>query len=223
MNRLPTKRVPMKRSVVNTVIGCLAFMALLLGLLVNRVLSPTVMTNQQLSDNGLFVYDVPRRFAGFELVDQDGYPFTQAQLDGKWTLIFFGYTFCPDICPITMATIKQFEDLLVGTEAEGQTQVVMVSVDPQRDTPEKLKQYVEYFDDDYIGATGEFINVFSLARQLNIAFGYQPVGDDGNYLVNHSGEIVLINPNGHFHGMFKIPHDPEKMARTFRSVLRTWR
>jgi len=215
-------RAPLKRSVINTVIGCLAFMALLLGLLVHRVLSPVAMSNQQLSDNGLFVYDVPRRISEFELTDQYGEPFTQEWLKGKWSLLFFGYTYCPDICPITMATIRQFEEILKGTEAEGQTQVAMISVDPERDTPEKLRAYVEFFDDDYIGATDEFIKVFTLARQLNIAFGYQPVGDDGSYLVNHSGEIVLINPNGHFHGMFKIPHDPEKMARTFRSVLSTW-
>jgi protein SCO1/2 len=214
----------MNRKVANTVIGCIAFMALVMGLTLNRILSPAVMTTEQLNENGLFVYDVPRRFSDFALSDQHGAPFTLDQLKGKWSLLFFGYTFCPDICPITMATIRQFEQLLreVDPDAAARLQVVMVSVDPERDTPEKLGEYVGFFGDDYIGATGEYIDIFNFARQLNVAFGYQPQ-PDGSYLVNHSGQITLINPEGHFHGFFKIPHDPEQMALTFRSVHAAWR
>ena len=211
----------MQRNVANTVLGLVAFMALLLGLLVNRVLSPTVMTNEQLSENGMFVYDVPRNIQDFSLHDHNGQPFTKSNLAGTWTLMFFGYTYCPDICPITLATIRQFEGLLQETEAADAVQVVLVTVDPQRDTPEKLGAYVKYFGEDYLGVTGQYIDIFNLARQVNIAFGYQPA-ENGNYLVSHSGEIVLINPNGDFHGFFKIPHNPEKMAANFRSVLSTW-
>src|SRR5688572_23295399 len=107
----------MQRKVANTVLGLVAFMALLLGLLVNRVLSPTVMTNEQLSANGMFVYDVPRSIQDFALQDHSGQPFTKTSLAGKWTLVFFGYTYCPDICPLTLATIRQFEGLLQETEA----------------------------------------------------------------------------------------------------------
>lgn len=214
----------MKRNVANTIIGCVAFMALVMGLTLNRILSPAVMTQQQLNDNGLFVYEVPRRFSGFTLTDQHNQPFTQDWFKGKWSLLFFGYTFCPDICPITMASIRQFEEMLaaVDSNAAAAVQVAMISVDPDRDTLEKLGQYVAYFGEDYVGATGPYIDVFNLARQLNIAFGYVPQ-DDGDYLVNHSGEIVLINPEGHFHGFFKMPHDPDKMALTFRSVVEGWR
>ncbi len=211
----------MQRNVANTVLGLVAFMALLVGLLVHRVLSPTVMTNEQLSENGMFVYDVPRNIQDFSLLDHNGQPFTKSAFAGKWTLVFFGYTYCPDICPITLATIRQFEGLLEETEAAGSVQVVLVTVDPQRDIPEKLKAYVEYFGQDYLGVTGAYIEIFNLARQVNIAFGYQPA-KDGNYLVSHSGEIVLVNPNGDFHGFFKVPHNPEKMAVNFRSVLSTW-
>ncbi len=196
-------------------------MALLLGLLVNRVLSPVVMTNEQLSENGMFVYEVPRSIQDFSLRDHNGQPFTKNNLAGKWSLIFFGYTYCPDICPITLATIRQFEELIKTAEEDAVIQVVMVTVDPQRDTPEKLGAYVKYFGEDYLGVTGEYIDIFNLARQVNIAFGYQPA-EDGNYLVSHSGEIVVVNPNGDFHGFFKVPHDPEKMVRNFRSVFSTW-
>lgn len=214
----------MKKSIANTVIGCVAFIALVMGLTLNRILSPAQMTSQQLSDNGLFVYDIPRGIQDFTLINQNGEPLTKAWFDGKWSLVFFGYTFCPDICPITLATIRQMEELLLEVDAEAAAamQVAMVSVDPQRDTPEKLATYMSYFGDDYVGATGEYIDIFNLARQLNIAFGYTPQPND-EYLVNHSGEVALINPNGHFHGFFKIPHDPEKMAANYRSVFNAWR
>jgi protein SCO1/2 len=214
----------MKKSIANTLIVCVAFIALVLGLTLNRILSPTVMSNQQLSDNGLFVYDVPRRIQDFALIDHSSEPFTQDWLQGKWSLVFFGYTFCPDICPITLATIRQFEQLLAEADpdAANDVQVVMISVDPQRDTPEALGTYMHYFGEDYVGATGEYIDIFNLARQLNIAFGYTPQ-NNGEYLVNHSGEIALINPNGDFHGFFKVPHDPERMAVNFRSVVSSWR
>ena len=208
----------MKRNIANTVIACAAFMAILLGLLVNRILAPAVLSNAQLAENGLFVYDIPRQVAAFSLTDHNGVPFTEARLKGKWSLLFFGYTFCPDICPITLATIRQFEGLLQDTEAAEQIQVAMISVDPQRDTAEKLAAYMGYFSPDYIGVTGQYIDIFNLGRQLNVAFGYQPT-ENGEYLVSHSGEILLINPNGEFHGFFKLPHDPGKMAGNFRSVL----
>lgn len=213
----------MNRKIANTVLGCVAFMALVMGLTLNRILSPAVMTPEQLNDNGLFVYEVPRRFSDFTLMDQYGEPFTAERLRGQWSLLFFGYTFCPDICPITMATLRQFEQVLadVDTDAASSVQIAMISVDPERDTPEKLGEYVGFFGDDYIGATGEYIDIFNFARQLNVAFGYQPQ-EGGEYLVNHSGQIILINPEGHYHGFFKVPHDPEQMALTFRSVYNAW-
>ncbi|MGA0805729.1 MAG: SCO family protein [Pseudohongiellaceae bacterium] len=213
----------MNSKIANTIIGCVAFMALVTGLTANRILSPAVMTQEQLNENGLFVYELPRRFSDFALTDQNGQPFAQERLKGRWTLLFFGYTFCPDICPLTLASIRQFEQTLAAVDAAAaaQVQVAMISVDPERDTLEKLGEYVAYFGADYIGATGQYIDVFNFARQVNIAFGYVPQ-DDGSYLVNHSGEIVLINPEGHFHGFFKVPHDPEKMALTFRSVFDAW-
>jgi protein SCO1 len=213
----------MTSNVAKTVIACVAFMAVLLGLLVHRILSPAVMSNAQLAENGLFVYDIPRTVNAFALTDHAGAPFTQERLQGKWSLLFFGYTFCPDICPITLATIRQFDQLLQQAEPEAaaQLQVAMVSVDPQRDTADKLAAYMGYFSEDYVGATGQYIDIFNLGRQLNVAFGYTPT-ENGEYLVNHSGEIILINPNGEFHGFFKVPHDPEKMLRNFRSVLATW-
>ena len=211
----------MQKGVANTVIGCAAFMALVVGLTANRILSPAVMTQAQMSEQGLFVYDVPRRFADFKLTDHNNQPFTKAWLQGRWTLMFFGYTTCPDVCPTTMASINQFHKLLneADTVAGANLQVALVTVDPMRDTPEKLGAYVQYFGKDYVGATGEYIEIFNLAHQLNIAFGYLPGKNETDYEVTHSGEIALINPEGDFQGFFKSPTDPQKMLVTFRSVL----
>ncbi len=197
-------------------------MALVLGLTLNRILSPVNMSNEELSENGLFVYDVPRLINQFSLQDFNGKAVDLDLLQGKWSMIFFGYTYCPDICPLTMATLNQFTNMLAEQgEYSEDTQVIMVSVDPQRDTLEKLREYVSYFNDDYLGLSGEYIDIFNFSSQLNIAFAYVPGAGD-NYMVNHSGEIALINPNGHFHGFFKVPHDPEKMAINYEVVRQRW-
>ncbi len=210
----------MNKQFSKTVISCVAFIALVLGLTLNRILTPVELTNEQLSENGLFVYDVPRRISDFSLLDQNGDMVGLDLLKDKWSLIFFGYTYCPDICPLTMATLNQFSELSADEGESEAAQVIMVSVDPQRDTLDKLRDYVGYFNDDYLGLTGEYIDVFNFASQLNIAFAYVPGGED--YLVTHSGEIALINPKGHFHGFFKVPHDPVKMAENFEIVRVTW-
>lgn len=214
----------MNKGVTNTIIGCVAFMALVMGLTANRILSPAVMTQEQMNEQGLFVYELPRRFSDFTLSNYDGQPFTKASLQGSWTLVFFGYTTCPDVCPTTLAALRQFHELLKAEDAEqaASVQVALVSVDPMRDTPEKIGAYVKYFGEDYIGATGDYIEIFNLARQLNVAFGYLPGETEDDYEVTHSGEIALINPEGDFHGFFKSPPDPQKMLPTFQSVLAAW-
>ena len=127
-----------------------------------------------------------------------------------------------------MATLNQFSGLLEANGENGKsgeyaedTQVLMVSVDPQRDSVEKLRDYVGFFNDDYLGLTGEYIEIFKFASQLNIAFAYSP-GEGDEYLVSHSGEIALINPDGLFHGFFKVPHNPELMANNYSVVRSSW-
>lgn len=209
----------MKKSVANTVILLVAVMALLIGLSVNRLLSPTLMSHEQMSENGLFVYERPRSLEEFALVDHEGEAFNLAKVQGDWTLIFFGFTFCPDICPMTLASLSQFTSQLEEeTDYAENTKVVMVTVDPERDTLERLGEYVGYFDEDFRGVTGEYIDIFNFARQLNIAFNYLPQGEEGDYLVSHSGEVVVINPAGHFHGFFKYPPQPDIMMQTYASM-----
>ena len=213
----------MNSKIAKTVLVCTAFMAVLVGLLVYRVVNPGALDREQLNQNGLFLYDTPRSFTDIELVDQNGEAFTEQDLEGQWTLVFFGYTFCPDICPITLATLSQFMDLLEqDTDYAEDTEVLMVSVDPRRDTPERLKEYVSYFNEDFDAVVGEYPALFNFARQLNVAFNYLPGETEEEYLVSHSGEILVINPEGDFHGIFKVPHEPERMKENFEAMRREW-
>jgi protein SCO1/2 len=109
---------------------------------------------------------------------------------------------------------------LEGTEARD-TQVVMVSVDPARDTVEQLATYVPYFNPEFIGVTGEFLDIHRFATSLNTPFRKVP-GQEENYLVDHSANVVLINPRGDYHGFFKAPLDLAKMKLTYRSARVLW-
>ena len=167
--------------------------------------------------NGAIVFDKPRIIKPFELIDQNAQSFNLDQLTGKWTLMFFGFTSCPDICPATMAQLSQLYKKLDNDIAE-QTQVILVSVDPVRDTPELLKTYVSHFQEGFVGLTGEFLNVKRLSDNLNVAFNKVTLdGDD--YTIDHSGNIVLINPYGHYHGFFKPPFELARLKLTYQSVV----
>jgi protein SCO1/2 len=180
-------------------------------------LSANALTVESLRNDSFFVYDTPRAVESFSLTDDAGEAFTNANLQGHWTAVFFGYTFCPDICPLTMASMKQFYDLLSAQGEDTDFQVVMISVDPERDTQEVLSNYVKYFNPAFIGVTGEYAPIYTLARQMNITFNYVAMNDD-NYLVNHNGEVMLIDPQGNNAGFFKPPYQPEPMLENFLAV-----
>ena len=208
------------RGVRWTIAAVLVFMCLIVASFVHRVGEPRVMTLAETRANGLFLFDTPRDPGEFELLDHRGKPFSRAQLLGRWTLVFFGFTHCPDICPTTMVELADLKLHLVNTEAEA-TQVVMVSVDPARDTPERLSEYVPYFHPDFLGVTGDFAAILSFAQRLNAPFRKlsEPNGD---YQMEHSANVVLMNPRGDYHGFFRAPLDIPKMRVTLRSTQYLW-
>ena len=200
----------------NTVIIILAFIVLVVWGFIWRINQPVIMTNEELRINGAVVLTTPRIFSDFELIDHRGDVFNQERLRDVWTIVFFGFTHCPDICPTTLATLNDTYSKLKDHERE-RMQIVMISIDPERDTEEKLAEYVPYFNDEFIGVTGNKHLIRRLTAELSVAYNQVPL-DSGDYTVDHSTQLVLINPKGHYHGFFKAPHSEIMLRSTWRSI-----
>ncbi len=185
-----------------------------------RMNQPVIMSVQDLRINGAIVLNTPRKFSDFDLIDHRGDAFTLERLKGQWSMIFFGFTNCPDVCPTTLATLNETYSKLKDSEKEN-LQVIMVSLDPERDTVDKLDQYMPYFNAEFVGVTGNKHFIKRFTTEINIAYNQVPLGGD-DYTVDHSSQIVLVNPNGHYHGFFKSPHSAIMLRKTWRSIYGTF-
>ncbi|TBW12395.1 SCO family protein [Azotobacter chroococcum subsp. isscasi] len=194
-----------------TVLVLVAVIAAVIGLTFSKVLnSPRQADPAQLLEAGIVLLPQGRPLPPVSLTDQDGQAVALQSLTGKWSLVFFGYTFCPDICPTTLAQLRQLEGLLPPATRE-RLQVVMVSVDPQRDTPAQLKQYLAFFDPAYRGLTGELADIQQLSGALGIPFiPGDPSRED--YTVDHSGNLALIGPDGTQRGFVRAPLNVARLA-----------
>ena len=209
-----------QRGVRWTVFGVLLFMLVVVVSFIHRVGEPRLMSLAETRANGLFLFDTPRDPGAFSLMDHHGTAFNRDALTNRWTLIFFGFTHCPDICPTTLAELAELKAQLVDTEAND-LQVVMLTVDPARDTPARLADYVPYFHPDFLGVTGEFADILSVAQRLNAPF--RKVSEpNGGYQMEHSANVMLMNPRGDYHGFFRAPLDIPKMRVTLRSTQYLW-
>ena len=153
----------------------------------------------------------------FQLVDQDGKAVDQTLLNGKWSLVFFGFTYCPDFCPTTLGTLAAVRERL-GDEAKD-LQIVFVSIDPERDTPQALKDYLssDGFPPGVIGLTGTPEQTAATARAYR-AF-YQKVGEGEGYTMNHSLTIYLMGPDGRFRSALTHDLGPERSAELIRRAM----
>jgi protein SCO1/2 len=154
----------------------------------------------------------------FSLVDQDGRPVDQSVLKGKWSIVFFGYTFCPDFCPTTLTTLGKAMDEL-GPKAND-AQVIFITVDPQRDTPAALKTYISsrVFPKHIMGLTGTPAQVAQAAKAYVVY--YQKEGSGPNYTMDHSTALYLMDPNGRFHGVIADGLTPKEDARQIAEAMR---
>lgn len=160
----------------------------------------------------LQTYPTPVELKDFSLVRQDNSAFTKADFQDKWTLVFMGYTYCPDICPVTMANLNKIYPQLQALDSQHDIQILFISVDPNRDTPERLAEYVSFFNPSFIAATNEHSELFPLARNLGMMYSMSQSTDDPNYLVDHSSSIVVIDPQARVIGRFKPQLEPGKLA-----------
>ena len=142
-------------------------------------------------------YLSPRRaLPDFSLIDQRGQPFGPGNLRGHWSMMFFGYTNCPDFCPATLTTLAALEKRLRASGEAVRPQVLFVSVDAKRDTPQQLAKYVPYFDPEFLGLTAaDQPTIEKVARKLGVGVIITPQSD-GSYTVDHSGAIFVLDPDG---------------------------
>jgi len=201
-----------------TVAVLVALVALVMGLTVYKALSRTQQMNPAvLLDAGIVLLPQSRELPALTLTDQDGQAQAVDSLTGRWTLMFFGYTFCPDICPTTLAELRQLQGLL-GEEDRQRLQVLMVTVDPARDTPEQLKQYLGFFDAGFRGLTGELENIQTLSGRVGIPFIPGDTRQE-NYTVDHSANLALLGPDGRQHGFIRAPLKVQKLVEALPPLL----
>lgn len=179
--------------------------------------------------DAVVVYAEPQGLEGFTLIDGNKQSFTEQHFIDKWSLVFVGYTFCPDICPTTLSDLAQIYPELIAVSDK--TQVVFVSADPARDTPERLKTYTEYFNPNFIPVTADHEQLMPAVQQLGLIYGIFD-REASNYLVDHSASIALVNPKGQLHASFRPDFDeasemplvngPE-LVNNFSRIVARWR
>lgn len=148
----------------------------------------------------------------------------QLELNGikeKWSFLFFGYTHCPDVCPVTLGMMGMtFKHLERIPSIAPLIQGVFISVDPRRDTPALLKEYVTYFNPNFIGVTGNTAQIDNITRQIGALYTLHDEESKEEYLVSHNSTIFLIDPRGRLYGRFPPPHNPKEMASAFTAILK---
>ena len=189
-----------------------ALLALIMGLIFNSLMSRNSQgNNTALTEAGIILLPQSRHLPAITLTNQDGQPVLINELKDKWSLLFFGYTYCPDICPTTLSQLRQIKSELPKA-VQDKLQVVLVSVDANRDTPQQLKKYLSYFDPQFVGLTpGSTEQLQTLTNAVSIPF-IPPDTSKPNYTVDHSGNLALIGPDGTQRGFIRAPFNTQKMV-----------
>lgn len=201
-----------RRSLVIALLALAAFGA---GFLVSRLSAPGLPETAT-------VLSKPRALPAFEFVDQHGAAFTKSEFEDRWSLVFFGFTRCPDVCPMTLTTLKSVSAQLDDLPADTRPQLVFVSLDPMHDTPEIIGRYVRHFGADVVGATAELGVMTPLLDTLSVARAYPRIGDTDDYTVDHSAGIYVISPAAEQYAVFTPPHFPGDIARDYRRMVNAW-
>jgi protein SCO1 len=160
-----------------------------------------------------------RKLPDFSLIDQQGRQFGTANLRGHWSLMFFGYTNCPDFCPTTLTTLASMQKRLRAAKAAVLPEVIFVSVDAKRDTPAQLAKYVPYFDPEFIGLTAiDQPSIEAVAKKLGVGVIIRPA-DGNNYTVDHSGAIFVLDPEGRLAAILTGPFTASALQEDFQHIV----
>ena len=211
----------MKNNIRLSLLLIFVFIATILYGFVNKLTAPRILSNEELLINGFYKLQEPIALSDFSLEREDGSYFTKSDLIDKWTIMYFGFSSCPTECPVTMSELRK----LINTLREknfilDDKQWVLVSIDPERDTPDMIDKYAKGFDKDFIGVSNARPMLLSLATQLSVNNVMPDHSNhmDHSHLDNHVNNIILLNPNGDFAGIFRPPFDVARLSLTYQSV-----
>jgi len=197
-------------------IAILAIVAFAAGLLLARVFMPA-KPSLPVTEHAT-VLDQPRALPALSLVGVDGLPLGPDFFKGAWTVVFFGFTTCPDVCPTTLATLAKFAKQLEDLPDAARPRVLLVTVDPERDDPEKLGAYVRFFDPGFLGATGSLDAVGAAAAAFGVPFAKVSL-PEGGYTMDHGSGIFVVGPSGGIVGYSSAPHEADVLARDYRRIV----
>jgi len=216
-------------NVQRTVVILLCVMVIFVGAMVSRILRTPESTDeisppqeqsvtaaqQTLQQSGVFIRPQPKVLDPFTLSDEQGQQFSNDRFEGRWSLVLLGFTYCPEICPTTLAL---FEKLHEGWQDSDLStiQYVLLSADPERDTSARLAEYLDNFHSDFVGLTGTIVDVDRLAKQLSGLFAKMQMEE--GYMMDHSTNIMIVNPAGQYHGFIRPPHSVEQIKAAMQAV-----
>jgi len=196
-----------------------AILSLLFGLWVRYNQSDSSKKSLEI-ENGT-IFQIPRDIEPFHLVSAEKKPFTNVDLNGHWSVIFFGFTQCPQMCPTTLALLNDTVQRIASKNTVPTPQVVFISVDPERDTPSVIKKYLSSFNKNFKGATGTQNEIKRLTAALNILYMKVQKGNTDDpmaYQIDHSGTLLLVNPEGKLFALFSPPQTAENLAKDISSI-----
>lgn len=165
-----------------------------------------------------FAFPEPTALTEVNLVSNEDQPVTEETFKGQWTFLYVGYTFCPDACPMTMTVLNQLAGALEKKNVEEPVNMMLVSVDPERDTIEKLNSYVKHFNPSFSAATGKPDEIQAFAKQVRSIYVIPEDRSDPNYLVDHSSSVILIDPKAAVHAIFTPPQMAADLAEDFVKI-----
>ena len=191
---------------------------LLVSLAVTSIISAHEIEGSEDTGSNLKKPEYYKNFGGdFSLTGPEGKTVSLEDFRKKLVLIYFGYTFCPDVCPVTLSNLKLL--MLSLQEKAEDVQVIFISIDPERDTFQKLKDYVPYFHPTFIGLTGSEAELASVAKKYQTFYLKQKVESEAGYLMAHSDVVILVDQNGRYRGRYKSKYDLDKLTTDIRWLL----
>lgn len=185
---------------------------------------PNCQSNN-LKINGIYL-PVETEIQNFKLTDNNGKNFTKKNLAGQWTLVFFGFTNCPMVCPATLAALDEmYRSLKNKLSADQLPNIVFISVDPKRDTTARLNEYVNAFNPHFIGARADINETQALMKQLHIIALKIEASKEGKdrYVINHTSEILVFNPNAKLQAYLSYPHYAKQMTKDYQLILQAFK